>query len=534
MFEPLLVWSDEESCDVQMVKLLSWSNDLIPVNTFLEVTDSQTKITWILTIKEPNRNIDLGGLDRKDPRTAEAMRRFSKGKLEDLLLGDSVRLYVAEVIGMIVDGQPKAVDVRPKERLMATEATLSNVLTSLRLPENYCDNKIGVVNQTDIPVSINKRAFDHNTIIAGTIGSGKSESLGRIIYAANQMDYCVFVYDHKPDYQDLTVPNDFGDFPRGFSNETVRYWTLGSDPKEGESAISVPMSEVDIDFLLESCLFPGAADELQRAVFGKLLSVFKEAQKGGYWTCADFISWFNNKVIEVNSKGAKGLTDYGKAIFQGASPNAKTLETAYKIPTRIPSWIDRKEKAAGNLLFANSSFDNFLANPEVFEAGKINVINVTQASSGEYALFAVTLLKAQLRGRANKTIEPWVLNIIDEAQDIFNGSDSLRKIAIPAFAEITRKGRSKHVGSVFAVQAFTEVPDQIVQYCNSRIIMRHGSKEMAKSAMDGDSFAATQTTSFEAGDAYVRIFGCPTYVRAKMTPSPFKITKEDAPEDYAR
>jgi hypothetical protein len=85
--------------------------------------------------------------------------------------------------------------------------------------------------------------------------------------------------DHKPDYQDLTSPNDFGPDPAGFPEEVVQMWTLG-DPKPGENVISIPFSEVNREFLLETCLFPGDSDDKQRAVFGLLFDAYAEALPG--------------------------------------------------------------------------------------------------------------------------------------------------------------------------------------------------------------------------------------------------------------
>lgn len=530
-FDALIVWADEESTDPDNVKLLSFSNVLIGVNTFLQVTDNTN--TWILVIREPNRNLPLSGLDRKDPRQAEAMKRVANGTLSQGFLGGTVQMYVAKPIGMIIDGHQSSVIYRPKDSLRAVQAQEIDVITALRLPKPKKVNVIGHIEGTDISLALNQRVIDHNILTAGTIGSGKSEVTGRLASVLNAFDRCVFIFDHKPDYQDLTQPNDIGEDCFGFPEESVQYWTLG-DPRPGEKIIGIPFSEVDREFLLEACLFPDPADDKQRAVWGLLFNAYAEDHKNNYWSLDEFLDWYNTQVTQVKKGGdTKEMTEFGKGLFKGATPHPAILNTAYKMACRVPKWIDRGSSGGSSLLKIKATgYTNFLEDPTVFQPAKINVINVTNCSSAEYAMFAVSLLKAQLRGRASGKIEAWITNVIDEAQDIFNGSESLRKLAIPAFAEITRKGRSKHVGSVFCVQAFTEVPDQIVQYCNTRIVMRHGAKAMAVKALDGNDYAAVQTTTFSPGDAFVQIFGSSTYVKAKMLPSPFLITKEQNPEGY--
>jgi hypothetical protein len=536
----LIVWSDEEGTDAAVIKLLSFdkeSNVFIPVNTFLQI--SSDKDTWVLVVKEPNRNLPLGGLGRTDPRLTAAMRRVAAGKLEQSFLGSTVQMYVTEPIGMIVDGVASPILYRPKDGLKAVKACELNVTVALRLPKAKASNVIGHIDGTEIPVALNKRVIDHNAIVAGTIGSGKTETVGRIVSVLNGFEangtypgHCVFMLDHKPDYQDLTSPNDFGPDPAGFPEEVVQMWTLG-DPKPGENVISIPFSEVNREFLLETCLFPGDSDDKQRAVFGLLFDAYAEDHKDQYWSLQDFMEWFNNTVTREKN-GGRELTEMGRGIFKGANVHQAILATAYKLPCRVPKWIDRDNAGSSSILkIQKKNYSNFLENSEVFQAGRINVINVTNCSSSEYAMFTVTLLNFQLKGRASGKIEAWIANIIDEAQDIFNGGESLRKIAVKAFEEITRKGRSKHVGSFFCVQAFTEIPDNIVNYCNTRIIMRHGAKPMAIKALEGNDYAAGQTTTFCPGDAFVRVYGSPTYVKARMLPSPFLISKEQNPEDYA-
>jgi hypothetical protein len=153
----LIVWSDEEGTDAAVIKLLSFdkeSNVFIPVNTFLQI--SSDKDTWVLVVKEPNRNLPLGGLGRTDPRLTAAMRRVAAGKLEQSFLGSTVQMYVTEPIGMIVDGVASPILYRPKDGLKAVKACELNVTVALRLPKAKASNVIGHIDGTEIPVALNK------------------------------------------------------------------------------------------------------------------------------------------------------------------------------------------------------------------------------------------------------------------------------------------------------------------------------------------------------------------------------------------
>ena len=55
-----------------------------------------------------------------------------------------------------------------------------------------------------------------------------------------------------------------------------------------------------------------------------------------------------------------------------------------------------------------------------------------------------------------------MLNIVDEAQDIFQGSRAIRESASSSINEIVRKGRSKQIGFVFALQSVTQLPNSIL------------------------------------------------------------------------
>jgi len=148
------------------------------------------------------------------------------------------------------------------------------------------------------------------------------------------------------------------------------------------------------------------------------------------------------------------------------------------------------------------------------------------AEGREYGLFLSFLLKEIFKLRVAKKVKP-TLVVIDEAQDIFNGSRVVRATAETTINEHLRKGRSKQIGFVFSVQSASEIPESILNNLNSRIIHRQNTEEDIKSAIPNAPKELVHTTlSFGPGEALVSLFKARSTVHAEMAPSPFMLTKD--------
>jgi hypothetical protein len=241
------------------------------------------------------------------------------------------------------------------------------------------------------------------------------------------------------------------------------------------------------------------------------------------------MEWFTKlKTTKDPKTGNSGLAKH----FFDEEPNSKVLETAYKITRRRPKWMDaltissqqgyaQSVPTKGNAKQATYfSVENYLKEEKRILSIRIN------AEGREYGLFLSYLLKEIFKLRVTNKIKPTLI-VIDEAQDIFNGSRAVRSTAEATINDHLRKGRSKQIGFVFSVQSAGEIPETILSNLNSRIIHRQNTDEDIKSAIPNAPKELVQTTlSFGPGEALVNLFKSRSTVHAEMAPSPFMLTKD--------
>jgi len=406
--------------------------------------------------------------------------------------------------------------------------------------KNWRNNIIGKISATQIPLPFGQETIFYHTLVAGATGSGKSNTVANIIKAAQAHRINVIVLDHKPDYKDIDRPNDeiklFEKFKQmGFEANPLpnaQFFILAGSQKErdkkDEVSIAVSASNVST-YMLATTLFYRAGEELQAEVFGRLLEVFADENQGKTWTLSDFMTWFTEQKNKKDPKtGNSGLAKH----FFDEEPNSKVVDTAYKIMRRKPTWMDALGSLStqgyeSTIPTKNQKAQTAYFNVESYLKDDSKILSIRINAEGrEYGLFLSFLLKEIFKLRVAKKVKP-TLVVIDEAQDIFNGSRVVRATAETTINEHLRKGRSKQIGFVFSVQSASEIPESILNNLNSRIIHRQNTEEDIKSAIPNAPKELVHTTlSFGPGEALVSLFKARSTVHAEMAPSPFMLTKD--------
>jgi len=154
---------------------------------------------------------------------------------------------------------------------------------------------------------------------------------------------------------------------------------------------------------------------------------------------------------------------------------------------------------------------------------------VGQAGGGrDYGLFLNYMLKRVYDLKEQRQITFPVLHHIDEAQDLFNGSKQFASAMGNVLSEGVRKGRSRQIAFTIAVQSAAQIPDDILNNLNSRIIHRHNRASEAQRALEKAADAQiSMTKNFGRGEALVDLFGASAVVNARMRLSPFQLTTEE-------
>jgi hypothetical protein len=209
----------------------------------------------------------------------------------------------------------------------------------------------------------------------------------------------------------------------------------------------------------------------------------------------------------------------------GDVPNRATLNACYRLRNAKPNWVDVEKKAVG-MISPSRREPSFFSHNTLLQKGHIHVIQVNPALDKDYGLFLTTLLEKILMKREEDNSRHPIFIVIDEAQDIFSGSDFAKRCET-TIAGVVRKGRSQNIGVTICVQDPSSVPDGILQNLNSIIAFRHNSDYAAGSMKRRLGSDGTNLQSLEPGNAIVHLFRSKSAVRATLDREAFRLVKTD-------
>jgi len=525
---------------------------------FVIIVDSDQSLNWMAQVVNPQRNLPLQGLSRESPSAVAVFERILAGEINKSIFLNQVYYYRLQLIGEIAnDGRLRSVRRRPRAGSVGIAATEDAIRKALDLPavhigKNAHNNVIGRIHSTSVPVAIDWQAFKQHILAAGATGSGKTNTIANLIKAAQAYDACVIVYDQKPDYQDLKDPNDEIPLFEGWHSETIARFGLehvhkfalfqGEEAQSGETLIAVRARDVPRGMLV-SALFPNQDEGNQRDVFGALLGHY--AQKNKEWTLNLFSQWVINarKPQQPGKPETSELARLAQANGWGML-NEMTLDAMQrKMKQRRMKWLDALEEdkaptrgGAFDPSTSRKSHDGDKQDVPVrvqgyfepkgkIEPGKVLVLR-TNASGREYGLFLSYMLREVYDQRRSGTIKCRVVNVVDEAQDIFESGVA---DATSTLNEIIRKGRSNDIAFVVAVQSVSQVPDSVLTNMNTRIVHRQNSMDELRAAIPSASKdLMVNSLTFGPGEALASIIGARSTIHTQMAPSPFKLTKMSA------
>lgn len=535
---------------------------VIPANSFVVIEDNTQSRSWFGQVVEPQRNISRT-LSTDNPNSVSALERVLEGTAKDTVFLLQYQYYRIRLIGEIVGNRLESVRVRPRYGSKGRRATAEQIVMFIRFAELKHDdetdfnNAIGVIKDTDIPICIDSKRVFYHVLLAGATGSGKSNGIANFIKASVSLGMACIVIDFKPDYQDLKEINDEAHLFDGLSEDLfypkamsdVNYFCLYSEEDDNKRTEEIPIairaSDASHD-MLSAALFYRSGEELQREAFFGMLGHFREHLKeknrpSNQWTLNEFEQWVNSHRKPKTSKDKttdwSGLAQY----FSGETPNDKVIKAMLsRLATRKPTWMDvnssrQPYRVQNTGIFVDADEADGIERVQYFDPkkylkpGSVLVIRRPQSSAGrEYGLFLSYLLRRVYNLRRLNQIDCCVAMVVDEAQDIFSGDSLLRSASERTINETLRKGRSKGMGFLVAVQSASQVPGSVLQNLNTRIIYRQNSEDELKSAIPGVSKdMLAQVVNFGPGEALAKVFGVSAPVHAQMAPSPFKLTKEE-------
>ena len=533
---------DDARSDLGSVQCIATDAANYSMNQFVIVTDSYSGRTYFGMITGPQRNINRSGLGQFDNTTITALEAVVQGQYGREAVVSECFLYDVRLLRDVSTGTPEVVTRRPQINSIAVAATEEEVIKYMNLPEANPETIVGTIPGTEIGIYYDHKRLVYHSLLAGATGSGKSNAGANIIKASVNMGFGCVVYDHKPDYQDMEKLNaDLAEDDPNQQPMDVEYWYLGRQPNSNGHTITIPASCFS-PAMLAATIFWNDGEMQQREEMEHGLEIFREQMRDddpdAVWTLNDWYWWFTN-----NQGGAASTADVQQMV--GHAPNQRTLQALLRKVTRRnrrPSWLDginigsrSDQPSTGGVMGRKSGYRKpvWFDPVDKIQKGKVLCIKINGSEAGrEYGLFLDFMLKRVYRARANREIKFPVHHFIDEAQDIFGGSKRFAEAAGGSMSQQIRKGRSLNIAFTIAVQSAEQVPSEILNNLNSRLILRHNNAGQARSALEKATPEQLASTAyFGPGQALVDLFGSNAVVQSQMLRSPFQLTVDTVMED---
>jgi len=514
---------DDIHMESTVIRFVTFHGPVFNAGAFIIVSCPSGR-SYFASVTGPQINLNRDGLSACDITTVNQMEKVHNEEYARDMVVQEFHYYKAALLREVTGDQVSSIRVRSQIASNVRKATAEEVSKYMGLPSGPDTRPIGVLIDSEIPLSIDRRTFRLHILLAGATGSGKSNTAANVIDAARDLGLFVIVYDHKPDYQHVDEVND--ELPFGISGHPLSgasFWSLGGDDarlRDDEATISVPAPGLDMSMLAQT-IFYKESETLQAEIMEAMLFKYKDERNGNMWSIHEFI------------RSLPGDADKLAKSFYGMKAHEATYDALLRklsYGKRIPSWIDstRRQSRGDGIIPGRKSNPQFEIQ-SLARGGSVAILRIpgSQNSGRSYGLFLSYILNEAYRLRERDPGSPGILHVIDEAQDIFSAGSNFKAAAGGMLNRNMRKGRSRNISFLICVQSADAVPTDIRNNCNSVILQRHNNAGQAKEASDKmtrEQLAMTAT--FGPGEALVDLRGASGVVHCRMFQSPFMLTKE--------
>jgi DNA helicase HerA-like ATPase len=508
---------DRPQSDPGMAEFYEYDRPTFAANQFLIIGDDPkvSERLYLGQVIAPQLNLNRDALGPYDNTTINQIEAYAAGRYARDTVLRELFYYRVKFLKEVSTGIPQSVRRRPQSGARGRAATDEEIVQFLQLPPADEMLQIGTLMDSVVPICVSAQQLRCMTLVAGAVNSGKSNTLANIIAAAQALGACVIVYDFKPDYQHMHLPNDEGLESHFRGLRDVGYWRIGeAGENAAERAIAVRSSDMDLRVLATSTFWQDN-ERLQEESFLDLLLRFREVQEEGPWSMKEMQDWLPDTAKECLSKCGVQVdaSTYGAIVRK------------LRRPDRVQTWLDGQSATMVGKSLGLPSFSV----EEVLKPGHVVVIRIaSDAGPRGYGLFLSYFLGEVYKQKEQRRYKGPILHVIDEAQDIFSAGKRFQEAFGGVLDYHVRKGRSLNIGYVIGIHAADAVPEYILNNLNTRIIHRHNNFRQAREAMmRATPEQIALTDSFGSGECLAYFYGSNGVVHCQMRKSPFRLTKEE-------
>lgn len=489
----------------------------LSANQFV-IVESPDSRRYLGIVASAGLNIGRDALDPIDNTSLNQMEMIASGRLSRDVAIKEAWLYGIRLLLDVTEDRSDSVLIRPLSAARASVASDADIVRHLGLPPINQEAAIGTIINSSVPICVSRETMVHHIMVAGTTGSGKSNTIANLLMSSTALGMCNIVWDHKPDYQHAHLPNDEGDvLGRGLLD--VHYYAVGRNLgiNPHERPINVLSRELDVPMLAATLFYRNGEENQRDAAESLLTTYYNDRARQTSTTLEGFATW----VCGFNTAQACPVRVNQQTL--------NAIQAKINHAGRRPAWIDRGVDRRRGAMWddEDDAIEPFYLE-NLIAPGRTIVIRVgSDMNDGRsYGLLLSYILKQVYALKKSRRVVFPINNIIDEAQDIFNAGKAFRDVAETMLDDNVHKGRSLHIGFTICVQAADAIPERILNNLNTRIIHRHNSHDQLRVAADmATDEQRRMTKRFGRGEAFINIMGANSIIHARINRAPFMLTK---------
>lgn len=530
----MIVLHDSPGADLAHVEAMAAADDGFGMSDYVLIQNAQGE-QWVGQIVQPNRNISTVG-ERMDPTILHGLELMQNG--EDVRAVDSVQVYDILILGSYDGRQLTTPRMRPLPGSRVVKLDPEALIQILGLPELVIEeDEAGVVTRSnaigrmatapEVPICMSGELFNYHLMVVGGTGSGKSNAAANLVNQAVRSDRFVIIHDAKPDYAlaslkntDPAVHRVWDDFmrwglrPEGLKSVKRAGFNGRCDPSKVDGVLGFWASDFEPD-MLASLFFPYTSENNQYEAFASAAEFLREQENKSQYTIDDIFHVIERRMQNDTSPSEQIHKATGNAALQ------KIRRRRRDFP-----WLDCVGDPVDETLRGNQKVHR-LELERFMRPGLTLVIDYQSMGEAAYALVLSFFLRMAMSLRRQRIGAPTV-QLVDEAHRIFDNESAYSRELERVFSRAMREGRSVDHGIIVSLQNASQIPAQVLNNINSKIVMRQNGKSEAESATQtmGREFVS-QSMRLGTGQALVQLFESNAVALAQMAPSPFELMRTD-------